>query len=93
MQRYVSGRDVKSDDDEYVSNDRCCLRIVHVFAASLLLLTVAVVLLVASLWIEDLAAVQTPLFGLLGLASVIALATGVTKLSVEARLRASSGLD
>ena len=88
MNKYVTPRDIRDDDDEMsVKQDQCCLRAAHLFLGALTLLLLTVSLLIASVWIEELTTLKRPLYAILFLAIVIAMATGTVALTVEWRIQ------
>ena len=87
MDKYVTSRDIRDDDGESVKQDQCCLRATHLCLGATTLLLLAVALLIASVWIDELMALKRPLYAILFLAIVIAMATGTVAMTVEWRIR------
>ena len=88
MNKYVTPRDIRVEDDEMsVKQDQCCLHATHLCLGALTLLLLTVSLLVASVWIEELTSLRRPLYAILFLAVVIVMATGTIALTVEWRIQ------
>ncbi|KAK2181725.1 hypothetical protein NP493_383g00017 [Ridgeia piscesae] len=87
MDRYVTSRDIRDDDDESVKQDQCCLRATHLCLGATTLLLLSAALLIASVWIEQLVDLKRPLYAILFLAIVIVMATGTVAMTVEWRIR------